>query len=621
MRERMCDLKAILLVIGICFGVLQTQAQSPKLAQNYFNNGEYQKAATIYKSLYQKQNRNPFYFERYIASLLELASYDEALNMLHQEIKRSKNNALHVYVGQIYEKQGLSDKAEKSYQKAINQLDANPNQIQRLAMAFRSKNKLGLAMQTYEKGRTLLKDPKLYSFQLADLYRREGQTAKMIKAYLYSLQVSSNRKTAIQSYFQKYLSEEEFDQLQVILYDFIDQYPDQTVYPELLEWYFISKKDYKNAFRQAKALDIKNNEQGVRIYDLAKIAQNQKVYDQAIKGYQYLIENKNPKSRIVIDAQGQLFKCQLTKITNNPNFSQSELKQLEVDYEQFLKTSQVNRAEIAGLIRQYASFQAKYIHNITKAIHLLNTLIKMPGVNKYIRAQAKLDLGDYYLIQDEIWEASLLYSQVDKEFQEEHLGHEARFRNAKLSYYHGDFEWAQTQFDVLKSSTSKLIANDALELSVFIQDNLGLDTTDVPMRMYALAELLSFQNKYDEAFAKLGELIDTYNDHGLLDDIYYLEAKLYAKQQDYNQAIKKYLIIIDKYSDDIRADNALFELAQIYDNVKNQPDRAQPYYERLFMDYSDSIFAVNARKRFREIRGDILTREDKFMRGAEEEKQ
>ena len=205
----------------------------------------------------------------------------------------------------------------------------------------------------------------------------------------------------------------------------------------------------------------------------------------------------------------------------------------------------------------------------------------------------------------EVWEATLLYSQVDKAFPEELIGQDARFRNAKLSYYNGDFEWAQSQFDILKTSTSKLISNDALDLSIFIMDNLGLDSNTHAMSEYAQAELLIFQNKLDESIEKLNILGNIYSEHGLKDDILYLEAKLYEKKRDYLKAESLYQEIITTFPEEIRADNALYNQAQLYEHQLNDPEKAKACYEKLFMEYTDSTFAIEARKRFRELRGDF----------------
>jgi len=255
---------------------------------------------------------------------------------------------------------------------------------------------------------------------------------------------------------------------------------------------------------------------------------------------------------------------------------------------------------------ELADFEALYLNNLDTAIIVLQEMISFGGVDKYVVANAKLNLADYLLMQGDIWESTLLYSQVDKAMKEGVLGEKARFRNAMLSYYRGDFEWAQEQFDILKTATSKLISNDAIDRSVFIMDNLGLDTTAVPLSMYATSEQLVFQNKFSEAFSKMDSILILYPEHGLEDDILYTKASIYKKQRTYEPAISALDSIITKYPEEIRADNALFELAEIYEQVVQNPEKAKLLYEKLFLDYSGSTFAVEARKRFRRLRGDTM---------------
>ncbi len=253
---------------------------------------------------------------------------------------------------------------------------------------------------------------------------------------------------------------------------------------------------------------------------------------------------------------------------------------------------------------EYAELEAFFLNDLDKAIALLDDMIQYPNVDKRIQAEGKLDLADFYLMKGEVWEATLLYSQVDKDFKESVLGHEARFRNARLSYFAGDFQWAQAQFEVLKASTSKLIANDALDLSVFIMDNLGLDTTEQAMQWYADAELLVFQNRFGEAFAKMDTLLAAFPEHKLQDDVWYLKAAVYQKKREWEQAAAMLQRILEEYPDDIRADNALYELAELYENQLSDIEKAKALYERLFIEYSGSTFAVEARKRYRRLRGD-----------------
>lgn len=187
---------------------------------------------------------------------------------------------------------------------------------------------------------------------------------------------------------------------------------------------------------------------------------------------------------------------------------------------------------------------------------------------------------------------------------EDQLGESARFRNARLSYFAGDFAWAQEQFDILKQATSKLISNDAIDLSVFILDNLAKDTLGEALQLYASAELKVFQNQYDEALNILDSIQYVNVENTLEDDVWYLQGRIFDKQQKTKEALAKYEKILEKYKDDIRADNALWEMAKIYDYQLEDKAKAKDLYEKLFIDFSGSILAVEARKRFRTLRGD-----------------
>jgi len=292
-------------------------------------------------------------------------------------------------------------------------------------------------------------------------------------------------------------------------------------------------------------------------------------------------------------------------VTDTDSFTREDLMALESRYEIFLDEFGKNSSS-AGIIAELADFEAFYLANYEKGISLLQEMIEFPDIEPQTKANAKLSLADLYLILGERWEATLLYSQVDKSFRDDPLGHEARYRNAKLSYYFGDFQWAQSQFEVLKASTSKLIANDALDLSVFIMDNLGLDTSSVSLELFARADLLAFRRQNEEALTTLDTLLSRFPEHSLQDDVLYSKARIYREMGNSDLSIEMYQRIIDEFPEDIRADNSLFELAELFENQVGDKERASELYERLFLEYSGSTFAVEARKRYRLLRGDTL---------------
>ncbi len=579
-------------------------AQDSRLANQYYQSGEYEKAASMYLKLFEKTKKNDYYFNRYVESLIAIESYDVAEKAIKSQIKkRPKDIQLYVTYGNLFEKQSDSVNAEKQYKKAIEYMPADVGVISRIGGSFTSLAKYDIAIQVYEKGETLVKRKNTFAYNLADLYFRKGNIPKMVTGYLNSIERYKKNINNLINVFRRNLDDEGFVELQKQLYERIQGDEPNVLYNEILEWTFIYRKEYKKAFRQARSADRKNEENGGRVFEVAEIAYNDRAYDVAIDAFSYVTETKGENSSYYLDAKRGLLNAKKKKITGDYDYTQEDLVMLKKEYNSFLDEFGRNR-QTAVLMSELADFEALYLNELDTAIIILQELISFAGVDKYVVANAKLNLADYLLMQGDVWESTLLYSQVDKAMKEGILGERARFRNAMLSYYRGDFEWAQEQFDILKTATSKLISNDAIDRSVFIMDNLGLDTTAVPLQMFATSEQLIFQNRFDEAFDKMDSILILYPKHGLEDDILFNKANIYTKQRKYEEAIAAYDTIVLNYQEDIRADNSVFALAEIYENILKQPEKAKSLYEKLFLEFSGSTYAVEARKRYRRLRGD-----------------
>ena len=602
-------MKKLLLFILLVSPFFLKGQPNPQLAEQYFQNGELEKAAVLYEKLYA-QNSGDYYFDRYLSCLMDLNRFDEAEKIITRQIKKEPSKStLYVQLGKLYERQNKNDDATEQYKKAIDKLPSDRYMIDNLASNFSAMARYDLALATYEQGGKLLRNKNMFAYNLAELYRRKDDIPMMIESYLNAIKENPGYLPSVQSMLMRNATgADEQTELQSQLYARIQDEPKILAYPELLSWVFLQRKDYKNAFRQLKAVDRMNGEDGNRVFGLASIAAEDHDYDAAIEGFTYIVNEKGRQSPLFIVSKQNLLSCKRKKLTEGYTFTNAELIEIEKEYESFL--DEVGRnARTASIISELAELEAFYLQNLTKAIALLEEVVDFPMVDKEVQSRAKLSLGDFYLIRGERWEATLLYSQVDKLYKDDILGHEARFKNAKLSYYFGDFDWAKAQFDVLKASTSKLISNDAIDMSVFIMDNTGLDSNTTAMQMYAEAELLVFQNKYKDAFEKLDSVSMLFPAHSLDDDVIYLKAQVYKKQRDYGKAVVMFEKILEKYKEEIRADNSLFEMAEIYETRLNDKEKAKLLYERLFTEFSDSTLAVEARKRFRILRGDKLGKE------------
>ncbi len=595
----------ICLLIFVFAGLAGTlYAQDPNLANQYFNDGEYEKAATLYGQLVDKDERNDYFFNRYVECLMNLEQYESCEKAIKKQLKKSPENVnLYVTYGNLYERQNKMDESKAQFEKAIAKMAPDYSAVQSLASLFIKYSKFDFAAKTYERGAQMLKDPKRFAFNLGELYRRKGESIKMIEQYLNALSADARHQNTIETLLARYLAPSEFAELQTQLYNRI-QTDENPNYVELLAWSFIQRKDFKSALRQVKALDKRLDENGQRVFDLAEDAAESKDYETAVAAYDYIVSDKGKDSPYFFDSKREAMECRRKKITEGYNYTPQDLQTLEAEYEKFLADYGKGK-QTAAIMLNLADLEALYANKLPKAIALLEELKALP-LDRNTQARAKLNLADYYLMSGDVWESTLLYSQVDKDFKEEQLGQEARFKNARLAYFNGDFQWAQAQFDVLKASTTKLISNDAIDLSVFILDNLAADSTGEAISLYSGAELLAFQNRFDDAFKKLDTLRTNFPEHSLLDDIYYLEAQLHEKRRNYEKAAELYKKVADSYPEDIRADNSLYALAQLYETRLNEVEKAKTLYEKIFTDYSGSVFAVDARKRFRLLRGDKL---------------
>lgn len=589
------------LLIGYFIAFPCADAQKSRLAYQYYQNGEFEKAADLYKELYVETN-NISYFKSHVRNLDNAGMQTQAITALKNEIERVPHEvSLYVTLGSLLESDAQFDEANAYFEQAIDQLKPIFRDITDIGNEFVRSRKYELAIKTYEQGMKLVDRNDQLAYYLADVYRRKGDVKNMIFYYLESLEGQPYRIKSVESQLQRELNQDDYSELQAELFDRIQKRPSPELY-ELLIWSFIYTKKFDAALRQAMALDLRQNEAGKRIMNVANTARNEEAYDTAIRAYEFIIDRKGEMNPYYFEATERLLATKRDRILAG-KYEQNDLLSLKKEYLNYLESFGRNKYS-AGIIQNLAELEANYFGHLDTAIILLSQVLNLPDLDRKKAAELKLDLGDYYIAVKERWEATLLYSQVDKEFEEDPLGHEARYRNAKLAYYMGDFEWAQVQFDVLKASTSKLISNDAIDMSVFIMDNLGLDTNEVALMKFARADLFRVQQQYDSSLLLLREIKLEFPDHELLDDVIYREANIFRESGLLEKAIERYNYLIENYPEAIKTDNALFELADLYDHVLGEKEKASELYEKLFIDYDSSTFAVEARKRYRRLRGD-----------------
>lgn len=603
-------LKKLYIIGMICFFSLVAQAQEERdraLAYQYFRNGDFDQAATLFENLYANQASTEYY-QQLFSSYNALKDYAAMERLASKQSKKDRRDSRYLIdLGYVYRLETKDKKAMELYDEIVKNLIPDDVFIQNTARYFENYKEFDYAMQTYQKGNKLMHDPYRYAFNIARLNFTANKISDGIGNLLDFVKANPDDIDRVYSYLQsEENTSETYAELETQLYDRVQKNPGDDVFSEVLIWLQLQRKNYAGALIYAKALDKRKNKSGERVMNIAQQAIDDENYDDAINALQYIIQ-KGDKSSLFISAQILLLNTRKTKITKGYKYTMQDANELKVDYIKFINEYGKSPAT-AQTLCDLARIEGLYLNQLDSAIFLLSDVVQMLGISQDVKNRAKLDLGDYYVMNNEYWESTLLYSQVDKDDKDGIIGEEARFKNAKLSYYKGEFEWAQAQLDVLKGSTSELIANDALQLSVFIIDNTGLDTVFTAMQMFANADLLIFQNQFDRAISIMDSIPRLFPQHSLSDDIFMAKAKIAYKRLEYADAVTwlNFIVKSEAYKQDILGDDATFMLANIYEKNLVDTTKAMEYYKSIMTDYKDSVFLTEARKKFRTLRGDKL---------------
>lgn len=592
---------AIIIFVLAGTTTLFAQDNELQLAMQYNTNGEPQKALEIYQKLFKQNNET--YYSYYVNTLLSLKKFSEAEGITKKLIRKHPNvNEYQIVLGTVYTQQGSLDKANGIYDDMLKNLPADQMEIANLANQFYQTANTDYAIKIFLQGRKLLKNDELFTYELINLYRFKRDKVSLTEEYLNFLPTNPNFITQAESNFATiFEGEADYTLLKSALLRRIQKDPQQTIYAELLTWQYMQQKEYDLALNQALALSKRQNDEGNSIYELCRTLTTNEAYDTAIRGYEYIIA-KGTGNPLYVPAKIELINTKNLKVTTG-KYLPADLLGLEQDYIALLTEFSRNNNTVFAM-QKLASLQAFKLHKLNDAQKMLESAVAIPNIRAELLASCKLDLGDVYLLNNQPWEATLLYSQVEKDFPNTAIAQDAKFRNAKMAYYTGDFTWAKGQLDVLKAATSQLIANDALNLLLLINDNVAIDSSGAALKIYARADLQIFAEQPAKALMALDSIDKKFPGNSLSDDILMAKARILIQQKNYTDAVPLLKKIFDDHPTELWADDAVFMLGDIYENHLDDKTNAKNWYQKIITDYPGSLYINEARKRFRLLRGD-----------------
>lgn len=579
------------------FFSLTVFSQNEQLAQNYFDRGEFEKAIVVYEEVIKAQPYNQQAFLRAVACYQQLKQYDKAEKLIESRLQKLKQDQLYVELGYNYQLQKNQAQADKNYKIALDKIKDNPNNVYGIANAFEQKVLVEKAIQAYELGKTV--NPSLnFDYQLALLQGQMGNMELMTDKLLDFSFFNQSNLPLVQNQLTRFMNEDTQESFNAYLKKALllrTQKTQDIFWNQFLSWYFVQQKDYGKAFIQEKAIFKRSPENFYTIINLAKLAVDEGENTTATEILLFILQNTQDLE-LQMEAHYQLVSMEIDSSTAK------DYPGIKEKLDLLLKKYGISPYSLA-LQNLSAHFEAFYLKNFDSAKAILNNALELP-LNKYQKASVKDELAGILLLDEKFNQAIIYYAQIEDDLKNDEIGHQASLKMAKASYYKGDFEWAQRQFRVLKSSSSQLIANDALELFLLISDNTVEDSTQVALKKFSRADFLMYQNKTTEALNAFKTILEQHKTQSIEDETLLKIGQLYEKQNDFQQALSYFQLILDNHKESIYTDEALFFSAEIYRKQLSDNEKAKALYEKVIFNHQDSIHFVDARMNYRKLRGD-----------------
>ncbi|WP_026725959.1 tetratricopeptide repeat protein [Flavobacterium sasangense] len=570
-------------------------AQNEQLAFNYIDAGEYEKAATILEEVYTKNKH--LYLDKLLYCYQQLQQYDKALKFINELKPKNNNPTLLVEEGYVYQLQKRQSEADKKYQEALNEIDKNANFAYNLGSVFERKVLLEWALKAYEKGQKL--NPNLnFDYQIAMIQGQLGNLELMLNKLLdYGFNTPDGTQM-VQNQLNRYLMDDSDGSFAATIRKnlLLRTQKSQDVYwNQFLSWFFVQQKEYGKAFIQEKAVYKRNPDSFINIVTLAKMAMEEKQYEDAKTILSFVLETTQNLD-LQMQAHHFLISMEMESATSK------DYPAIDLKLQELLKKYGISPYSIDLQILS-AHFKTFYLNQSKLGTELLQNTLKLP-LNVREQSEVKMELADIMVYDEKFNQAILYYAQVEDNLKNDVLAHEASLKLAKANFYKKDFDWTLQQVKVLKQSPSLLIANDAIEMFLLIQDNSAEDSLRVALQAYSTADLKLYQNKKEEALRLFLAILQKHKGESIEEGTLFKVGKIYEEKGDFNKALTYYQNILDNHKDGIYKDEALYFSAEIYRKHLLDNEKAKALYEKVVLEHPDSLYYTESRKQYRTLRGD-----------------
>ena len=569
-------------------------------AERLFNEAKFDSAAQLYLDLFNAESpKNPSTYLALSRSLYEVKNFDR-LGLVAEKYRMDSEDPLG-YIDQYWAlvSKGKEKKADNLWKEITaysrSSTEVNCSRLMQRLIRYGAFNQAKTIFSQFAPA--IHSAPQNLVEQYLELFFLEDSMDKALSLSLEYLKEQPLQVEDFERFFDRQKSKEGFYSLfKQKLFTYTSQHPEVSFTLHLLIWLEQVHGNFGEAARFGLMLARRSADFIPNLLALAQDAFNNDAHVQCLELCDFVLT-----SEYVNSYGGKAAQLKLT--TQKRLLDQGEDQAVDLNYLESALLELGNNREVDPSIQteallEYCSIQIKYRQDIVYAVNFLDSLIQSNTFTRKNLNRIKLLYGEALTMQGKPWKALIVYTQVDHDDGDGILGEEARFKKAQLSYYEGEFEWAQAQLNILKGATSELISNNAIQLSVFITDNLGLDSNTDAMMGYAAIELLVAQRRYSEAIASLNTWEQVYDEHVLMDNALVMRAEIYEKQRNPEAAIRTYNRVLERFESSILCDNVHWALAELYQK-QEEHELVKEHCLAILTDFPDSRLANSARELYR----------------------
>jgi tetratricopeptide (TPR) repeat protein len=531
----------------------------------------------------------------YKEAYLSAKQYDKVEQIIKADLAQSPDNwRLYTELGDLYFKSDRDEEARQNLNHAIDLLPEGPNVYREVANVYLANGLTSDAMDTFKHARMKLKDPNLFSIELAGLYEAMFDYKQAVDEYFLFMGSDSTKFNVVEDRVMRLIqTQEHLDQIEAALGERVRNNPkdlfSQRLYGDLL----FGRKDLQGAFETYKKVDQLSNAGGGLILTFIHMCHSSGYFDEALTASQYLVSTK-PSREVVVAAKIYIAYSQegQQKYQDAIGTYQSIIDDYAAAFplETSLSHYRIGDIELYDLKdpdQAYGHFQM-IISSFRNAPQYPIALVR---------------LGDCMMAEGDLDSAQALFERALGDPRSDPRQEELKYKLAELDFFRGNFEDALAGYGQLLDEFPKgLYINNSLERSIVINENQELDRP--LLTKFARALLDNVEGHSDSAVTKLDELISAKS--GKLSDLAQLEkAKIFRQDKKFNESLKAFNELLEKFPESLYRAQAQMLIGDVYNYDLHDRQKAIEAYEKLLKDYDRSVYVDDVRDKLRNLKAEV----------------